>query len=238
LTSRSSLVLAFAAFAVAVAASACGANGAPDGAPDGGDVAIGAVPAAVTAKGGDCSSCHMPEYEGVRDPVHVGAKPTTCAVCHTQQSWRPVAIHHEWWPLTGAHLGIPSPQCSWCHKGTPVVFKGTPKACVGCHREDYDASTFPEHQTFPTTCGDCHTTAAGWKPAKHPPPKPVVPVVTAAPLGATGPKGTTPQKGATPSKATPSKAPATPPARPTATPPPAPTTRPPDVITRPSRRGR
>jgi hypothetical protein len=217
-----------------LAMAACAPNGAPGPSTDGG-VAIGAVVAASTEKGGDCSSCHMPEYEGVRDPVHVGAKPTTCAVCHTQQSWRPVAIHHEWWPLTGAHLGIPSPQCSWCHKGTPVVFKGTPKACVSCHREDYDASTFPEHQTFPTTCGDCHTTAAGWKPAKHPPPKVVpVPVPTAPPLGTTAPKGTTPPK------TTPPKAPATPTARPTATAttPPAPTTRPPDVITRPSRRGR
>lgn len=229
MTSRWWLVLTL------LAASACGTSSVPDSAADGGGVAIGAVPAAVTEKGGDCSSCHMPEYEGVREPVHVGAKPTTCAVCHTQEAWRPVAIHHEWWPLTGAHLGIPSPQCSWCHKGTPVVFKGTPKACVGCHREDYDASTFPEHQTFPTTCGECHTTAAGWKPAKHPPPKPVAPVVTAPPLGTTAPKGTTP-----PRTTPPSKAPATPPARPAplSTTPPAPTARPPDVITRPSRRGR
>ena len=209
---------------LAVAACAPNDGGAPTTSADGG--------VAVTDKGGACATCHMAEYEQVREPVHVGAKPTTCTVCHTQDAWRPAAIHHEWWPLTGAHLGTPSPQCSWCHKGTPVVFKGTPKACVGCHREDYDASTFPEHQTFPTTCGDCHTTAAGWRPAKHPPPKPVAPVVTAPPLGTTVPKGLTPPK------STPPKAPAT--ARPTATAtsttPPAPTTRPPDVITRPSRR--
>jgi hypothetical protein len=222
------------AIALLALACSCAPSGAPDGAPDGGVTPIGAVPAVVTEKGGDCSSCHMPEFEGVRDPVHAGVKPTTCAVCHTQQSWRPTAIHHEQWPLTGAHLGIPSPQCAWCHKGTPVVFKGTPKACVGCHREDYEASTFPEHQTFPTTCGDCHTTAPGWKPAKHPPKAPpvapVLPVPTAPPRGSTPPKGTTPPK-VTPTKAHPTATPAP-------TTPPAPTTRPPDVITRPSRRGR
>ena len=238
MTPRGWLVPAIALFAFAFAcacACACAPSGAPDGTADGGVTPIGAVPAAVTEKGGDCSSCHMPEFEGVRDPVHAGVKPTTCAVCHTQQSWRPTSIHHEWWPLTGAHLGIPSPQCAWCHKGTLVVFKGTPKACVGCHREDYEASTFPEHRTFPTTCGDCHTTAPGWKPAKHPPkpPVPVAPVGTVPGMLAP-PRGAPSPKGGTPPKTTPPKA------HPTAPPPtlPAPPTRPPDVITRPSRRGR
>jgi hypothetical protein len=35
---------------------------------------------------------------------------------------------------------------------------------VGCHQADFDASPFPGHSEFPTTCADCHTTS-GWVPA-------------------------------------------------------------------------
>ena len=180
------------------------------------------------AKGGNCASCHMPEYQHVADPVHVDLKPTQCAVCHVQDGWRPSAIHHEWWPLTGAHEKAP---CSYCHKGTPAalaVLKGAPKDCVTCHRPEYDASTFPEHDTFPTKCIECHGTAA-WRPAKHPPRAPD-PVPTTPPLASSLPKlppGQLPK--------TPRSLPTTRPTTPPTTPPRVPTSRPPpDVIARPS----
>ncbi len=196
----------------------------------------GAARSAVTAdKSGDCASCHMEEYEHVKNPPHVGAKPTTCGVCHVQDGWHPAVLRHDWWPLTGAHQGRPDTQCAWCHKGTPAMFRGTPKECASCHQEDYDASTFPDHQTFQKKCTDCHSTDA-WKPAKHPPPKPPPPAPAVAPTSTAKatPKGTPPK---TAPRTTP-VATATVPQTPVPIPRPTsvPTTRPPDVISRPSRR--
>ncbi|MEO8878099.1 MAG: hypothetical protein ABI461_21080 [Polyangiaceae bacterium] len=107
-----------------------------------------------------CASCHLADFQGVRKPPHVGEKPTTCAVCHTQNSWHPSVLDHSW-PLTGKHATASS--CFECHKGDPPVFQGTPKACFGCHAADYQRG--PDHVTkhFLTTCETCHSTTA-WKP--------------------------------------------------------------------------
>jgi hypothetical protein len=222
-----------------------GSNAATDGGAEAGPAPRGALVAMAADKSGDCASCHMEEYEHVRHPPHKGVKPTTCGVCHDQAGWRPEVLNHDWWPLTGAHRGRPDTQCSWCHEGTPVVFKGTPKECIGCHREDFEASKFRDHSTFSTTCTECHTTEA-WKPAKHPPkaPAPVAtPTTSASAKTAPLPKATaTPRATAQPTAVpipipttttppVPTPAP-TPVPRPTAVP----TTRPPDVITRPSKR--
>jgi hypothetical protein len=107
------------------------------------------------AKPAPCVACHLPEYQSAKD--HQGKKPTRCEVCHASDAWHPTGLHHKW-PLVGAHEKA---QCFDCHKGDPVVFNGTPKACVGCHRAEYDAAAdHPGH--FATTCEDCHTTVA-WK---------------------------------------------------------------------------
>ena len=159
--------VAFAAASSVLAAGVvgvgCTAQPSPPDAP-----ASGASSAATALPPSDCASCHMPEYRHADHPVHVNVKPTTCAVCHSQESWHPSVLHHEWWPLTGAHEKA---ECKYCHTGTPAVFEGTPKACVGCHRKDYDGSKFPGHSTFPTTCADCHSTVA-WKPATRKPTEP------------------------------------------------------------------
>ena len=86
----------------------------------------------------ECAACHMPEFESVTHPIHPGAKPTTCAVCHTQDAGEPPVLRHEW-PLTGAHAKA---DCFSCHRGTPPVFHGTPNACVDCHRSDAAKVTF------------------------------------------------------------------------------------------------
>jgi hypothetical protein len=164
-----------------------------------------------------CATCHMPEYVAAKSPVHAGTKPTTCAVCHGSESWHPSRLDHPFWALTGAHQKA---GCFACHRGTPPTFHGTSTACVGCHRADFDRSTFPGHAEFPLGCDECHSTGA-WKPTKKAPPARAEPsspaVVPPDPIG----RGTTPSaipghKGARP--------------------PPAPTPKPaaPDVVTTPS----
>lgn len=223
-------------------ALACDPNGgsgaAADGGAEGGPAPRGALVATTADKSGDCASCHMEEYEHVRHPPHKGVKPTTCGVCHEQASWHPEVLNHDWWPLTGAHRGRPDTQCSWCHEGTPVVFKGTPKECIGCHKEDYEASTFPDHDTFPTKCAECHSTDA-WKPAKHPPKAaPPTPVPTASASSKTAPSkpATVPKTPARPTATVTTPPAPTPAPTPVPRPTTVPTTRPPDVVTRPSKR--
>jgi hypothetical protein len=97
----------------------------------------------------------------IRTTAHAGM-PLTCENCHTTNAWRPAALDHaRFFPLEGAHRTL---QCDSCHRGG--VFAGTPSQCVGCHQANYNATSNPNHAQsgFPTTCDNCHTTAA-WRPA-------------------------------------------------------------------------
>lgn len=108
-----------------------------------------------------CIDCHRPEYEGAVNPVHPGLMPTTCNDCHDSTAWRPARYPHTGFPIEGAHQRA---GCTSCH-GAPANYEDPlPSECVGCHREDYDASSYPGHQAFPTTCQDCHSQDA-WVPA-------------------------------------------------------------------------
>ena len=183
-------------------------------------------------RGGSCATCHMPEFRQVKEPPHVDVKPTTCGVCHSQEGWRPSVQHHDWWPLTGAHVKA---DCLYCHQGKPPSFVGTPKECAKCHMPEFDSSTYPEHSTFGTKCADCHTTTT-FKPAtKIPPPTPPptpAPAPTVAPLSTKGANGKPIKAGPGGRPLAPVAPAPPPPQRPTT--PPAP--RPPDVISRPSSR--
>ncbi len=106
-----------------------------------------------------CVGCHQSDYDNATMPPHDGY-PTDCAQCHDDAAWRPSTFDHSW-PLDGAHAAT---ACSSCHVGSPPVYAGTPRDCVGCHRADYDSSPYPGHGSFPTTCDTCHTTTA-WTPA-------------------------------------------------------------------------
>lgn len=106
-----------------------------------------------------CVGCHEADYDTATEPPHAGY-PTDCASCHTDAGWQPSTFDHPW-TLDGAHLLI---TCQSCHTGEPPVYEGTPTECVGCHRDDYDNSPYMGHETFPTTCQDCHSTTA-WVPA-------------------------------------------------------------------------
>ncbi len=151
-----------------------------------------------------CASCHMDEFSRVRNPVHVGEKPTTCGVCHRQDDWHPSILNHSW-TLTGSHAKAAS--CFECHKGEPVVFRGTPKVCFGCHAADYQRG--PDHVAdhYPTTCEGCHATTA-WKPilttAKIPPKAPVQPPT---PESTSEAKTVEPKTGETKTKAAKAKSP-------------------------------
>ncbi|MEZ4226119.1 MAG: cytochrome c3 family protein [Polyangiaceae bacterium] len=108
----------------------------------------------------NCVGCHKADYDSSPYPGH-STYPTTCDQCHGTNAWKPATPAEHPFPLDGAHAGT---ICAKCHTGNPPVYKGTPNTCVGCHKADYDSSPYPNHQTFATTCGDCHNTTA-WKPA-------------------------------------------------------------------------
>ena len=108
----------------------------------------------------ECTTCHQTEANDVVSPVHLGPLAVGCATCHGTMSWAPSTFEHPW-PLEGIHA---TTECTSCHGGESGVYPGTPTACVDCHIDDFDASTYPGHNLFPETCADCHT-PSGWSPA-------------------------------------------------------------------------
>ncbi len=108
-----------------------------------------------------CIGCHQDDYDRSPEPGHDGF-PTSCEGCHSTEAWVPAlsTLEHPWL-LDGAHAQA---SCLGCHVGDPAVYEGTPTDCAGCHRADYENSPFPGHDTFPTTCQDCHTND-NWIPA-------------------------------------------------------------------------
>jgi len=113
-----------------------------------------------------CVGCHQNNYNQTTNPNHAAIGiPTTCADCHTTNpGWSPAtfAIHNNYFPLTGGHVGI---GCNSCHPGGN--YSNTPNTCVACHQNNYNQTTNPNHAAagIPTTCADCHTTNPGWSPA-------------------------------------------------------------------------
>lgn len=113
----------------------------------------------------NCSSCHMKDFNAAANPNHVKLGfPQTCSQCHTTASWMGAKFDHNsltGFALTGAHAAV---SCAQCHVNN--VFQGTPTACVGCHLNDFKATTNPNHVTagFPQTCVQCHNTVS-WKGA-------------------------------------------------------------------------
>jgi len=106
-----------------------------------------------------CVDCHQKDYDATKsNPLHQGQS-TICTDCHTTAGWKPAHVHE--WPLEGKHVLV---KCSGCHTGNPPKYKGTATDCYACHKAKADASTFPNHATFPHTCLDCHM-MSGWKPA-------------------------------------------------------------------------
>ncbi|MBK6822055.1 MAG: hypothetical protein IPG87_03365 [Saprospiraceae bacterium] len=112
-----------------------------------------------------CTVCHLnPETD--EDHKMVGGyyyQNDACFACHPTGDADFKFDHNTTgFPLTGAHQVV---NCQECHsKG----FKGTSTVCVDCHQLDFDQSINPKHKDlgFPTDCASCHTTQAGWMPAR------------------------------------------------------------------------
>jgi hypothetical protein len=107
-----------------------------------------------------CFACHADDYR--RQDVHpdhaAAGFSTSCDACHTQYTWAMPRLRHElFFPLLGAHR---TAACTDCHQDDR--FGGTPVACVGCHKGDYDAAASPPHAAtgMSLDCARCHTETA------------------------------------------------------------------------------
>lgn len=106
-----------------------------------------------------CVSCHQ--------DLHLGELGMDCARCHSTRNFIDpsgmIRAHRTTrFPLTGAHL---SPDCESCHEPVgqgQLVFVNRPTECLGCHREDYEATTDPDHRAagFSHDCEQCHSATA------------------------------------------------------------------------------
>ena len=117
----------------------------------------------------ECYNCHGPDYEATVAPPHrASGIGTDCVSCHSVSAltWGGRFDHTQTgFALVGAHATVP---CVGCHEGKN--YTGLSDQCASCHLQAYNATTNPAHATsgFPTTCEDCHGSAA-WVPSgfKH-----------------------------------------------------------------------
>ena len=111
-----------------------------------------------------CVECHLDNFNATTDPDHQEANfPNDCAQCHTEDAWTPADFdHNSIYVLTGAHATIAN-NCIECHA---EGYDNTPTTCVGCHLDNFNATTEPDHQeaNFPNDCAQCHNEEA-WEPA-------------------------------------------------------------------------
>ena len=111
-----------------------------------------------------CASCHTNNYNQTSNPKHAANNISNdCAICHTTNpGWKPATFptHNSYYVLAGAHV---SKSCDDCHKGN---YTTTPNTCAGCHTNDFNQTTKPNHTTsqFPKTCETCHSQSA-WIPS-------------------------------------------------------------------------
>lgn len=116
-------------------------------------------------QGTNCIDCHRTEYQATTNPNHIkSGMSTDCIGCHspTAYQWKGAGFNHNTFPLLQGHSGV---KCTDCH--TSGAFNAIPTACYTCHQGNYQAAKSPDHAAsgFSTNCQDCHTLAAGWKPA-------------------------------------------------------------------------
>ncbi len=108
-----------------------------------------------------CVSCHLPDYQGAKNPDHVaGGFAQTCQTCHNTSAWQPATFDHSTvgFPLTNSHADPPR-VCLDCHINNNYNISTT--ACSSCHLKDYNTATTPLNHTqlgIPTTCESCHDT--------------------------------------------------------------------------------
>jgi len=104
----------------------------------------------------ECANCHQDDLARATSPDHLAQGwVDRCDRCHIPTTWAGAGFNHGTWPLTGAHRVI---DCTECHVND--VFQGTPRNCVDCHLDEYNATTDPDHQAgnFSLDCMLCHGT--------------------------------------------------------------------------------
>lgn len=116
----------------------------------------------------DCKACHtsliFSEAKTNCVDCHTDMHNTTvgpdCARCHDAQSWlvtNITEIHQQSrFPLLGAHN---TADCAACHTSPSLLeFQPLGVECIDCHRQDYQATTNPNHVQagLSTNCFDCH----------------------------------------------------------------------------------
>lgn len=113
-----------------------------------------------------CFACHEPDYNQSANPNHNAITiPMECETCHTTNpGWEPATfpIHDNYYPITGAHVTVQA-NCFICHESDYI---NTPNTCSGCHIEEYNQTTDPNHAAaqFPVDCEACHSNSA-WIPS-------------------------------------------------------------------------
>jgi hypothetical protein len=108
-----------------------------------------------------CVGCHLDDYNGTTSPNHKESDfSTNCTECHGEYSWVPSSWNHE--PLNGYHASIAN-ECMLCHASG---YDNTPTTCVGCHLNDFNNTTSPNHNLaqFSNNCLDCHNENS-WTPS-------------------------------------------------------------------------
>jgi hypothetical protein len=100
----------------------------------------------------ECNQCH--------NDIHQNSVGLDCSRCHTPESWlvnNITDIHrNSRFPLAGAHV---TADCIQCHKSESLLrFDVTGVECIDCHRQDYMATTNPNHvqSGFSEECSSCH----------------------------------------------------------------------------------
>lgn len=116
----------------------------------------------------DCKSCHQTlvfkdvktECYQCHTDIHQATAGQDCSRCHTTNSWlvaNITEIHQQSrFPLLGAHR---TADCSDCHKSESIArFDVQGVNCIDCHRENYMATTAPNHTMagFSEDCSGCH----------------------------------------------------------------------------------
>ena len=116
----------------------------------------------------DCKSCHTTlvfseaktNCMDCHTDMHNNTVGLDCARCHDARSWivsNITEIHQQSrFPLLGAHNTV---ECSACHTSvSQLEFQPLGVECVDCHRQDFLATTSPNHvqSGFSTDCIECH----------------------------------------------------------------------------------
>jgi hypothetical protein len=104
----------------------------------------------------ECYQCH--------NDVHQSTVGSDCSRCHTPASWLVNNINeiHQMsrFPLLGVHR---TADCSQCHKSETLTRFDVPGInCVDCHRQNYLATTNPNHvqSGISEDCLSCHLTSS------------------------------------------------------------------------------